>query len=242
MNVNPEEQPRYKIDDGGVASDVKVLSHEQSAALQKLLANAGHVLSGEERDVVIRLVEKLDQETERVHQLRKMTIADRPLDSYLSKSKNKNQHKAEPKLKAGVKLGTHGAEEIPEEELEEQPEEKKVQHIVGFKPEEVVQRYIECWNQQKFGAEFDCFSSDFMRIDRQQYIDARHASYQQHLGQGGLRVTFERIDSSDVIGGEAEVTAVKSVKSGPKPAREEVDLYRLKLEHGRWVIYNVQPQ
>lgn len=227
--------------------DVKILSEAQSHSLQKLIQNAGHILSGEEREVVMKLVEKLDLETGRFKSLRKMTVGDKPLDSYLKKEtpKSKGKLKVSSVVSSddsqGVNVEIIEGEEGDNGDEERRPE-PKVTHIVGFKPEEVVKRYIDCWNQQKFGAEFDCFSPDFMQISREQYIDARHASYKNSLANGGMRVDFQGIESSDVIGGEAEVIASKKVKEGNKSEKHETDLYRLKLDHGRWVIYTVQPQ
>ncbi|MDP8244546.1 MAG: hypothetical protein P9L94_10735 [Candidatus Hinthialibacter antarcticus] len=246
MKIEPEDQQRYRIDEDMPEEEIKILSEAQSYALQKLIQNAGHVLSGEEREIVMKLVDKLNLETERFKSLRKMTVGDKPLDAFLSK--NPSQPKTKLKVGSTVDGGDHSkssdGEVIVEEdgETEERRPEPKVTHIVGFKPEEVVQRYIECWNQQKFGAEFDCFSRDFMQISREQYIDARHASFKNSLANGGMRVDFKGFDSSDVIGGEAEVIAAKSVKEGNKAEKTERDLYRLKLDHGRWVIYTVQPQ
>lgn len=247
MKRDIEDQPRYKIDEGAAEEEYKILSEAQAEALLKLVQNAGHVLSGEEREIVQKLVDKLNQETERVKSLRKMTVGDKTLDAYLAKAQRDSEKK---KLGAGARSSTsnskalvesNGDEPVEEGETEE-IHEQKVKHIVGFKPDEVVKRYIECWNQQKFGAEFDCFSSDFMAIDRDQYIDARHASFKNSLAEGGRRIDFIRFDSCDVTGGEAEIVAVKQVQTGKKKAEEETDLYRLKLEKGRWVIYSVEPQ
>lgn len=245
MKIEPEEQPRYKIDEDLPEGEVKILSEEQSHILQKLIQNAGHVLSGEERELVLKLVDKLNLETQRFKSLRKMTVGDKPLDSFL----NKQASEPKAKLMVGTAVSEGEAEVIESdegvgegEEPKEPRQQKTIKHIVGFKPEEVVKRYIECWNQQKFGAEFDCFSSDFMQISREQYIEARHASFKNSLATGGMRIDFKGIDSSDVVGGEAEVIVVKSVKDGKKAEKIEKDLYRLKLDRGRWVIYTVQPQ
>lgn len=245
MKIEPEDQPRYKIDEDMPEGEVKILSEEQSHILQKLIQNAGHILSGEERELVLKLVDKLNLETERFTSLRKMTVGDKPLDSFL----NKQPSGPKAKLKVGAAISgsepeiVENDEELGEIEAPQKPRQQKtITHIVGFKPEEVVKRYIECWNQQKFGAEFDCFSSDFMQISREQYIDARHASFKNSLANGGMRIDFKGIDSCDVVGGEAEVIAVKSVKEGKKAEKTEKDLYRLKLDRGRWVIYTVQPQ
>ncbi|MBZ0257014.1 hypothetical protein K8I31_13185, partial [bacterium] len=184
MKIEPEEQPRYKIDEDLPEGEVKILSEEQSHILQKLIQNAGHMLSGEERELVLKLVDKLNLETQRFKSLRKMTVGDKPLDSFL------NKQSSEPKAKLMVGTAvSEGETEVAEtdgevvegEEPKEPRKQKTITHIVGFKPEEVVKRYIECWNQQKFGAEFDCFSSDFMQISREQYIEARHASFKNSL-------------------------------------------------------------
>ena len=92
------------------------------------------------------------------------------------------------------------------------------------------------------GAEFDCFSSDFMRTDRQSYVEARHKFYQQQLQIGGMKISFGEIISSDNYAGTAEVVATKIIQQGNKKPQEETDIYRLKIEKGRWVICSVEPQ
>ncbi len=228
MNQLPEEQPRYVIDEDQ-KSESKILPEEQARALKKLVNNAGHFLDGEEREVLHKLLEKLDRETERIRSLKKMTVGEKPLDEYLSEhqQKKKENHKA--------------ANNDGEEESEAPPRERKsIQHVVGFKPEEVVKRYIECWNQQKFGAEYDCFNPDFINTDRESYVTARQKFYQQQMGQGGMRIDFDDIESCNVIGTEAEVVATKTIQQGNRKPQQERDLYRLKLINGRWLIDYVE--
>ncbi|MGC9328936.1 MAG: hypothetical protein ACP5I1_14975 [Candidatus Hinthialibacter sp.] len=231
-----EEQPRYVIDDVVKEKEIKILSEEQNNSITKLMKASGHILSEEERDLIAQLQQKLNKETERVKSLRKLTITDKPLDEYLS---DYQKGKKNDQKKSGQKNHPPG-----EEDSEEQPQRKSgpsVKHVVGFKPDEVVRRYIECWNQQKFGAEYDCFSRDFLKHDRDAYINARHLSYQQNLSGGGLKINFVETLSSEVYGGEAEVVASKTVQLGNRKPQEEIDRYRLKLERGRWLIYAVEP-
>ncbi len=236
MYQKSEEQPRYVIDDEYKEreSETKILSDEQSKVLQKLLKQSGHTLSGEERDLIVRLIDKLDRETQRVQTLRKVTVSDKPLDEYLSDwQKKKGNHKVS-------QPSSTGEDEEYDEEAKERKHSAKIKHVVGFKPEEVVRRYIECWNQQKFGAEFDCFSPDFMKTDRDHYIQARQNFYQKQLNQGGMRIDFGEILTVDTAGGESEIIASKVIQQGNKKPREEKDLYRLKLVRGRWLIYHVE--
>ncbi|RJP31549.1 MAG: hypothetical protein C4527_07490 [Candidatus Omnitrophota bacterium] len=230
--ILPEEQPRYIIDEGmpHEESDAKILPEEQERILHKLLKAAGHMLTGEERDLIFRLQDKLKHETDRIRSLKKVTVSDKPLDFYLSKMNKKSNNKANSTV------------QTVEDGEEEQPVAvRRSFHVVGFKPEEVVKRYIECWNQQKFGAEFDCFSRDFLTTDRETYVSARHLFYQQQLSQGGMNIDLNEIVSSDTFGGDAEVVASKVVQTGHRKPQEETDLYRLKLERGRWLIYAVEP-
>ncbi|HOJ60338.1 MAG TPA: hypothetical protein PK878_08620 [bacterium] len=237
-----EEQPRYVIDEGLPASqkEIKILSQEQERALQKAIKNAAHALTEEEKDLLYQLRDKLNRETERVQSLRKITVTEKPLDEFLTDYHRKKQNNK----KLNTKAGTHssppsnpGADDQAEEEIAP----VKTKHVVGFKPEEVVRRYIECWNQQKFGAEYDCFSRDFLTADREAYINARHMYYQQQLSNGGLFINFKDIESAETFVGDAEVVAVKTVQQGKRKPQEEKDRYRLKLENGRWVIYSVEP-
>ncbi|MEW6239151.1 MAG: hypothetical protein AB1656_27530 [Candidatus Omnitrophota bacterium] len=228
-----EEQPRYVIDEGieNKEKPAKILSEEQSRILNKLIKHSGHALSGEERELIFRLQEKLDRETERVYSLRKVTVAEKPLDEYLQK-----YHQT----KSGNNKATDSSEETSAEASPEKPHSPKKKHVVGFKPEEVVRRYIECWNQQKFGAEFDCFNPDFIQAMRDDYISARQKFYQQQYNHGGLRIDFGDILSNSNYGGEAEIIATKRVLQGNHRPYEEKDLYRLKLIRGRWLIDHVE--
>lgn len=229
--ILPEEQPRYVIDEGMQQKEIKILSEEQSRSLMKLVKAAGHILTEDERKLIGQLQDKLNKETERFQSLRKMTITDKPLDEFLTKfkkGKGGNQHADSDK-------------DQDEDNAESPSAGPTVTHIVGFKPDEVVRRYIECWNQQKFGSEYDCFSRDFLRHDRDAYINARHLSFQQYLGNGGMRITFNEIVSNETIGGESEVIARKTVQIGKRKTQQETDKYRLKLEKGHWVIYAVEP-
>lgn len=240
MANDPENQPRYQLEG---EADVKILSEEQSRGIQKLLANAGHVLTGEERELILKLVEKLDQETARVQNLRKMTVADKSLETFLVESKpssGKSLLGARKNSSPSTEPEADAEADSPEAEPQEAQDEV-VRHVIGFRPEEVVQRYIECWNQQKFRAEFECFSRDFMVIPMDQYVEARQNSYQQELQRGGQRIDFTGIESSEVTGNEAEIVATKSVTQGNKQSKTERERYRLTLEKGHWVISSVEP-
>jgi len=227
--VLTEDQPRYTIDSESSEKEIKILSEEQERAIHKLLKAAGHVLNEEERDLINKLQEKLNKETERVNSLKKVKITDKPLDEYLS-DYNKTK---------GSGIAGHVASGSDDEIAP--IKEKTVTHIVGFKPEEVVRRYIECWNQQKFGAEFDCFSRDFLTHDRSAYINARHLSFQQQMNNGGMRIDFSELISSETITGQAEVIASKTITQGNRKPQEETDRYQLKLEKSHWLIVGVQP-
>lgn len=234
MNKSTEEQPRYVIDDNAhPKEDTKILPEEQNKIIEKLMRASGSMLKEEERDLIFRLQDKLRQETERVKSLKKVTIGDKPLDEYLNQSRHKSGNN---------KLSHRQDDDLPEGEVGEDapPPPPRKTTIVGFKPEEVVQRYIECWNQQKFGAEYDCFSRDFMSTDRKVYIEARQKYYQSQMSQGGMRIDFGGIESCELYGGEADVTATKTITVGNRKAKTEKDLYRLKLEGGRWVISGVE--
>jgi hypothetical protein len=235
----PEELPRYIIDSDLPESqkESKILSEEQELVLNKLLKAGGHVLDQEERDLLNRLMEKLHQETERVRSLRKVVLKDKPLDSYLGKHHKKTNNIMKPK---SVSRDDEDTEDYDDSFESDNPKSPPVKHIIGFSPEEVVRRYIECWNQQKFGAEYDCFSSDFMQIDRGSYVQARQTSYLQMLSRGGMRIDFGEISSSQMAGGEAEVVATKITQEPNRKPKEDKDLYRLKIEKGHWTIFKVE--
>ncbi|MDX9754485.1 MAG: hypothetical protein RBU29_11015 [bacterium] len=240
----PEELPRYIIDADlpRDQKESKILSEEQERAIHKLLKAASHILSDEERDLVYRLMDKLHQETERVRSLKKVMVHDKPLDAYLNKAKKKSNHKflqsSDALDSTLVSEDLDLAEQEGEDEAPSRPK-TTMRHVVGFSPEEVVRRYIECWNQQKFGAEYDCFSSDFMQIDRGTYVQARQTSYLQMLNRGGMRVDFGVIVDSTLAGGDAEIVATKITQEPGRKPREDKDLYKLKIERGHWVIYKV---
>ena len=181
--------------------------------------------------MLYRLRDKLRQDTERVRTLKKVTVADKPLDEYLIRYREQSVNNKAQKNPESKNNG----------EEPDSPPQPKVTHVIGFRPDEVVRRYIECWNQQKFGAEFECFSRDFMKTDREAYLEARHNYYHTQLGQGGLKINFKGIETCNIYGGEADVTALKVIALGNRKPKEERDLYRLKLETGRWTICGVEP-
>ena len=220
--ILPEEQPRYTIDEDRAESEseVKILSEEQGNALHKLVKIAGHALTEDERDIITQLHSKLERETQRIQSLKKMAVGDKPLDEYLSE-----YHK---------KKGNNNDENSDDESVENPESGSSVKLVVGYAPDDVVKQYIECWNQQKFGTEYDCFSRDL-----QPYVEARQLFYQQQLRTGGLRIEFGDIISSDSVGGNAEVVATKTVTQGKGNPQNERNLYRLKLERGRWQISSV---
>ncbi len=227
MTQTTEEQPRYEIDQGN-HKEKKILSEEQAKALHKMLKANTAILSDEERDLIYKLQDKLDQETARVKSLQNVKIGSKKLDDLYTESVDKKkQQKAE-----------QGEGEVAEDELEPLPTYK---HTIGFKPDEVVQRYIECWNQQKFGAEYDCFDPNFLKTDRETYKDARQRFYQSQLSLGGMKINFDGIESSDIREEKADVTAEKSVVIGNQKPRREKDTYELELVGGRWVISGVKP-
>lgn len=234
----PEDLPRYVIDADvpQAQKETKILSEEQEKVLNKLLKVSSHVLGEEERDLMYRLLDKLHQETERVRSLKKMVVHDKPLDSFLSEVAKKNNHRL-PKPESSISDMDKDFDETPETES---PKVQTIRRVVGFSPDEVVKRYIECWNQQKFGAEFDCFSSEFMKIDREAYVQARQTSYLQMLTRGGMRVDFGEIITNTMAGGDAEVIATKITQEPNRKPKEDKDLYRLRIERGRWVIYRVE--
>lgn len=252
MIRDPENAPRYKIDEGQ-EQETKILPEEQSRILSRLLDKAGHQITGEERELMSRLVKKLDEETQRIKSLKKMTVGEKTLGSYLGqeqKSQSSEKKITRQPIAGSETEAEREAEEtepadISEEHEVEEPAPRDnhvIRHTVGFKPEEVVKRYIECWNQQKFRAEYECFSKDLMPISQEEYVEARQKTYQQELQKGGMRIDFDEIESVDTVGGESEVVATKVIHQGKRKPAKETDIYRLKLENGRWVIYSVLPQ
>lgn len=217
------QQPRYVIDKDHPEKKVKILPEEQRRVLEKLLKTGGHVLDPEERGLMRQLRDRLATESDRLKALRKVAGSDKPLDQVLKDLRRRRGLDAEGRLK------------------EEEPEVKRVTHIVGYRPEEVVKRYLECWNQQMFGAEYDCFSKSFLSMSREDYINRRQIVYRQTLAKGGMIQRFGELLDVDVSGTEAEVRCTKIIKVGDSKETIETDLYRLHVEEGRWVIYQVEP-
>lgn len=217
------QQPRYIIDRDQPQKKVKLLPNEQQRVLEKLLQAGGHVLDPEERGLMQQLSHRLTNESERLRALRKVAGSDKPLDQVLRSLRRREGLDPEGKLK------------------EEEPEVRRITHVVGYRPEEVVKRYIECWNQQTFGAEYDCFSNSFLSMSREDYINRRQIVYRQTLGKGGMTQEFGELSGVDISGSEAEVRCTKIVRIGGSSETVETELYRLDIENGRWVIYQVEP-
>lgn len=217
------QQPRHVIEKDQREKKIKLLPDEQRRVLDKLVQAGGHVLDVEERGLMQQLHERLATESERLRALRKVAGSDKPLDQVLRQLRRREGLDSDGRLK--------------EEELEV----RRVTYVVGYRPEEVVKRYLGCWNQQTFGAEYDCFSKSFLTMSREDYISRRQLVYRQTLAKGGMRQEFGELLSVDVTGNEAEVRCTKIIKMGDSPETVETDLYRLQIEDGRWVIYRVEP-
>ncbi len=219
-----ESQPRYVIDqEPSRQKKVKILPDEQRKALEKVMQAGGHVLDRDERDVLLQLLDRLNIETDRLKALRKVAGEDRPLDQVLRELRKKEGLDADGRLQ------------------DEEPQIRKTSHVVGYRPEEVVRRYLESWNQQTFGAEYDCFSKSFLNMSREDYINRRQVVYRQTLAKGGMKQRMGDILSVDVSGPEAEVRCTKIIQMGDGKETVEKDLYRLRIENNRWVIYQVEP-
>ena len=80
-----------------------------------------------------------------------------------------------------------------------------------------------------------------MNMSREDYINRRQIVYRQELARGGMKQEFGEFLGVDVSGSEAEVRCTKIIKSGNQSESEEKDLYRLHIEDGHWVIYQVEP-
>ncbi|HPA46947.1 MAG TPA: hypothetical protein PK395_14370 [bacterium] len=219
-----ESQPRYVIDqEQSRQKKVKILPDEQRKALEKVMQAGGHVLDHDERDVLLQLLDRLNTETDRLKALRKVAGDDRPLDQVLRELRKKEGLDADGRLH------------------DEEPEVRKTTHVVGYRPEEVVRRYLQSWNQQTFGAEYDCFSKSFLNMSREDYINRRQVVYRQTLAKGGMKQKIGDLLSVDMSGTEAEVRCTKIVQMGNAMETVERDLYRLHTENNRWVIYQVEP-
>ncbi|MFH1743932.1 MAG: hypothetical protein ABIH23_33420 [bacterium] len=217
------EQQRYVIDRDQPQKKVKLLPDEQRRVLEKLIQAGGHVLDPDERGLVQQLFDRLVTEADRLKALRKVAGSDRPLDQVLRD------------LRKREGLSEDGRVD------EDKPEVRRTTHVVGYRPEEVVKRYLYCWNQQTFGAEYDCFSKSFLSMSREDYVNRRQIVYRQSLAKGGMSQEFGELISVDATGTEAEVRCTKTIRMGTSAETVEKDLYRLHIEDGHWVIYQVEP-
>lgn len=243
------EPPRFKIEeDDGSQGSGKILPLEQRRVIEKLLRMSGHGLESDEHEIMLKLIQKLTEDAGRIRALQHVTGGGRPLDTALRRSNVVGAAvQSAPRQSSGnASIHSHAAHTASSnhDEPPETPKTAEVHHehhVVGFRPEEVVQRYIECWNKQMFGAEFDCFSRSFLSMDRNDYIARRQQMYRHELGDGGLVQRFGELLSVNTSGYESEVTCSKLTRKGQGPERSEQELYRLRIEDGHWVIYHVRP-
>lgn len=252
MNHSSHETPRYRIDEDVPQVETKLLPVEQARIIEKLVRLGGHSLESSERELMDRLLDRLVEEGDRMRALQAATGAGKPLDTALRKAKatgapTSGNHRSAVEAIGAAATGS-GAESLSsapepsgpvEDEMESPPPTET--RVIGYKPEEVVQRYIECWNRQMFGAEYDCFSRSFLSMPRDDYVARRQQTYRQALGTGGQDMRFIEIVDVSSSGYEAEVVSVKSVREGNRPEQQQREQYRLRVEDGHWVIYFVRP-
>ena len=238
MKLPGREPPRYQIEEAGGQGPAKLLPVEQRRILEKLMKAGAHALEPDERDLMQRLLEKLTEDGNRMRALRTVTGSGKPLDTALRRANVVGR-----RVPTAAKEADQGPAGAVDDDGREEPvvTTQAENRVVGFKPEEVVKRYIECWNRQMFGAEYECFSRSFLSMPQDDYVSRRQQMFRQELTHGGQDQQFGEFLDVNSTGYEAEVICTKQVRSGNGTPKEERELYRLRIEDGHWVIYYVKP-
>jgi hypothetical protein len=194
---------------------LKYVEEEQIALLGKMLIHSTGHLTAREKELFDLLVETLNQKVERRHRLEQRT---------------------------GLLRSRSGEEVDPRTptDVEEQQYRAKMQALRNLPPDEVIRKFIECWNIPDFEMEFACLSAKFskgLRPDESmsEYTNRRLQRYNDRKGTSCER---KRLDHARVLkaeGGQALVEAME-VYEGSSDETLFHRNYQLVLEDGSWKV------
>lgn len=128
----------------------------------------------------------------------------------------------------------------PDPEVKESKFRRNI--LRNLRPEEVVKKFIESWENGDFRTEYDCLSSDCKKGDRrtmnlEQYVEKRKAKWENRNVAGIRSKKLKEISSCDLRGNRAEVCCVEEHQLS-----KDTDIlwrqYDLIFENGAWRILN----
>lgn len=142
--------------------------------------------------------------------------------------------------KSVVSKPTPKADQKP---LEKKMVEKKEEAVLIEKKEissaDVVRNYVEAWNQQAFGVEYDCFHAGLFNMTREEYADLRSAVYKKTCVKRIITQKIERIYREEIKGDVCEVSLIRIYNTQKKITRF-AEMYKLKKENSVWKIQEVE--
>jgi hypothetical protein len=129
----------------------------------------------------------------------------------------------------------------PEKDIDEMDQSKKYV-VKNLRPDQVVKKFIESWNEGKFDVEFYCLSKECEKGGRNNtpypdYINKRKKKWDTRDIAGIIRKQMGEVSSSEMRGNRAVVHCVESHTTN----RQVIMLWReyeLLYEDGGWRIIN----
>lgn len=193
---------------------MRYIEEEQIHLLGKMLLHSSDHLTTRERELFDHLVETLNQRVERRRRLERQ--------SGLLRSR-------------GDEAEGHGPTDV-----EEQQYRAKMHSLRNLSPDEVVKRFIECWNGGDFELEYACLSTNFSKGVRpgesmSDYVTRRQQKHNERRGTSceEKRVEYTRTVRSE--GGQSEVETME-VYVGAKEETAFQRRYMLAFEDGSWKV------
>jgi len=193
---------------------MKYVEEEQIALLGKMLIHSSGHLTAREKELFDLLVETLNQKVERRHRLEQRTglLRARP-------------DEVNPRTPTDV---------------EEQQYNAKMQVLRNLPPDEVIRKFVDCWNTGDFELEFACLSTNFTKGVRpnesmSEYSERRTQKHGERKGTSCEAKRLEHVRPLRAVGGQAEVESVE-IYEGASHETVFQRRYQLVFEDGCWKV------
>lgn len=194
---------------------LRYVEEEQIALLGKMLIHSSKHLTDREKELFDLLVETLNQKVERRHRLEQRT----------------GLLRSRPAEEVDARIPT---------DVEEQQYRAKMQALRSLSPDEVVRRFVECWNQPDFEMEFACLSSNFTKGPRHdesmsEYAARRMQKYRERMGTSCEQKRVEHVRVLKAEGGQALVESIE-IYQGSSDNTVFQRNYQMVFEDGSWKV------
>ena len=220
----------------------------QREAFSKLLKHGIGLLSPDERDAAIALIEQLKEQEERIKQLsdvmKQVDVMSEDDPFVLPNTETMEETIKEPPVPEPPKPARMSRPEPPPPVIEPEPvPEPVIPEKKEPSADDVVKTFIESYNNQDFDREYDCLGKNLRATSRGDYIMSRRYAYADvtaTMPKGKLPI--QEMGEVTILPGDennCKVICDKIERFGRSPKYYQ-QKFMMKKEDGQWKISGVQ--